>query len=154
MPDVFGTLALPIERTAKFMLVHPISREPLKDEAGAQGWIELLSWESEKAQEHRLARDNLLRKQGRDFTAEEEWADMSQMLAKLTVGWHLVGLDGRAIAAPCTYDLAVGAYNATGLRWLRNATMAFLNTTRHFFPLDGSPPSVPTPDTSSGSTES
>jgi len=154
MPDIFDTLALPIERTAKFMLVHPISREPLNDESGAQGWIELLSWESEKAQEHRLARDNLLRKQGRDFTAEEEWADMSQMLAKLTVGWHLVGLDGRAIAAPCTYDLAVGAYNATGLRWLRNATMAFLNTTRHFFPLDGSTPSAPTPDTNSGSTES
>lgn len=153
MPDVFAGLALPIERTAKFMLVHPVSREPLKDEAGAQGWIELLSWESEKAQEHRLARDNLLRKQGRDFTAEEEWNDMGQMLAKLTVAWHLVGLDGRAIAAPCTYDLAVGAYNATGLRWLRNATMAFLNTTRHFFPLDGSPNSEPTPDTNSGSTE-
>ena len=70
MPDIFDTLALPIERTAKFMLVHPISREPLKDESGTQGWIELLSWESEKAQEHRLARDNLLRKQGRDFSLE------------------------------------------------------------------------------------
>ena len=102
MPDIFDTLALPIARTAKFMLVHPVSREPLLDEAGQQGWIELLSWESEKAQEHRLARDNVLRKLGRDFTAEEEWADMGQMLAKLTVGWHLVGLDGRAGWRPPT----------------------------------------------------
>ena len=119
MPTIFDTLALPTDRSARLLLIHPVTRAPLTDEAGEQGLIELYSWESEQAQAHRLARDNAQRKLGREFTAEEEWEDMGQMLARLTKAWHLVGLDGRAIAAPCSFDLAAGAYNATGLRWLR-----------------------------------
>jgi hypothetical protein len=150
MPAIFDTLALPTDRSAKLMLIHPVTRAPLTDEAHEQGWIELYSWESEQAQAHRLARDNAQRKLGREFTAEEEWEDMGQMLARLTKAWHLVGLDGRAIAAPCSFDLAAGAYNATGLRWLRNAAIAFLNVSGNFFPLVGSTPSAPMAGTSSG----
>ena len=150
MPAIFDTLALPTDRSAKLMLIHPVTRAPLLDEAGEQGWIELYSWESEQAQAHRLARDSAQRKLGREFTAEEEWEDMGQMLARLTKAWHLVGLDGRAIAAPCSFDLAAGAYNATGLRWLRNAAIAFLNVSGNFFPLAGSTPSAPTAATHSG----
>ena len=72
------------------------------------------------------------------------------MLARLTKAWHLVGLDGRAIAAPCGFHLAAGAYNATGLRWLRNAAIAFLNVSGNFFPLAGLMPSAPTAATTSG----
>ncbi|MBR0679460.1 hypothetical protein GXW74_03090 [Roseomonas eburnea] len=150
MPAIFDTLALPTDRSAKLMLIHPVTRAPLTDEAGEQGWIELYSWESEQAQAHRLARDNAQRKLGREFTAEEEWEDMGQMLARLTKAWHLVGLDGRAIAAPCSFDLAAGAFNATGLRWLRNAAIAFLNVSGNFFPLAGSTPSAPMAATNSG----
>ncbi len=150
MPAIFDTLALPTDRSARLLLIHPVTRAPLTDEAGEQGWIEFYSWESEQAQAHRLARDNAQRKLGREFTAEEEWEDMGQMLARLTRAWHLVGLDGRAIAAPCSFDLAAGAYNATGLRWLRNAAIAFLNVTGNFFPLAGSTDSVPTVATHSG----
>lgn len=84
MPAIFGTLALPTDRSARLMLIHPVTRAPLTDEAGEPGWIELYSWQSEQAQAHRLARDNAQRKLGRDFTAEEEWEDMGQMLARLT----------------------------------------------------------------------
>jgi hypothetical protein len=150
MPAIFDTLALPTDRSARLLLIHPVTRASLTDEAGEQGWIELYSWESELAQAHRLARDNAQRKLGREFTAEEEWEDMGQMLARLTKAWHLVGLDGRAIAAPCSFDLAAGAFNATGLRWLRNAAIAFLNVSGNFFPLAGSTPSAPTAGTSSG----
>ena len=150
MPAIFDTLALPTDRSARLLLIHPVTRPPLTDEAGEQGWIELYSWESEQAQAHRLARDNAQRKLGREFTAEEEWEDMGQMLARLTKAWHLVGLDGRAIAAPCSFDLAAGAYNATGLRWLRNAAIAFLNVSGNFFPLAGSTPSAPMAATHSG----
>lgn len=152
MPDIFDTLALPTDRSARLMLIHPVTRAPLVDEAGQQGWVELLSWESEEAQAHRFARDNAMRKLGRDFTAEEEWDDMGKMLARLTKAWHLVGLDGRALSVPCSFDLAVGAYNATGLRWLRNLAIAFLNTSGNFFPLAGSTNSKRTPDMNSGST--
>uniref|UniRef100_UPI0018E05868 hypothetical protein n=1 Tax=Roseomonas rosulenta TaxID=2748667 RepID=UPI0018E05868 len=51
---------------------------------------------------------------------------------------------------PCSFDLAAGAYNATGLRWLRNAAIAFLNVSGNFFPLAGSMPSAPMAGTNSG----
>jgi hypothetical protein len=50
MPAIFDTLALPTDRSARLLLVHPVTRAPLTDEAGEQGWIELYSWESEQAQ--------------------------------------------------------------------------------------------------------
>lgn len=50
MPAIFDTLALPTDRSGRLLLIHPVTRAPLLDEAGEQGWIELYSWESEQAQ--------------------------------------------------------------------------------------------------------
>ena len=51
------------------------------------------------------------------------------------------------MAAFCPFT---GAFNATGLRWLRNAAIAFLNVSGNFFPLAGSTDSAPTAGTHSG----
>ena len=48
MPAIFDALALPTDRSARLLLIHPVTRAPLTDEAGEQGWIKLYSWESEQ----------------------------------------------------------------------------------------------------------
>ena len=49
MPAIFNALALPADRSARLLLIHPVTRAPLTDAAGQQGWIELYSRESEQA---------------------------------------------------------------------------------------------------------
>jgi hypothetical protein len=134
------------------MLLHGVTFEPLRDEAGEQGWIETLSLESEEAQAHRLWRDDEERKLGRYFNAAEEWKVAGELFAKLTKDWHLVGLDGRALAIPCTYDAAVQLYTHTATRWLRQQVQNHIQTRSNFFPLAGSMPSASGHGISGGST--
>lgn len=152
MPDFLDALALPIERTARLTILHPVTFEPLKDEHGNVGWIDTLSFESQPAHEHRLARDNAIRRLGRDFDAAEDWRDLGEMYAKLTVGWHLVSLTGRALHLPCDFPTATTIFTAPATRWLRLLVQAHLGTRGNFFPLAGSPTSGDGPSANGGST--
>lgn len=133
MASPFASLAIDTEATARFRPIHPHTGKPLADEAGEEAWIDFLGWHSQVAQTHRLSRETRLRRERRDnTTAEEDWNDMGEMLARLTKNWHLVGLDGRHIDVPCSYDLAVEAYNALALRWMRMQALEFLNVQGNF----------------------
>lgn len=151
MPSPFEGLSLDTRAKSTLYLVHPVTRLPITDATGQKkASITLLSWDSDEAQTHRIARDNKERQLGRPLTAEEDWIDMGQMLARMTVEWTLVGLDKRVLDVPCTYDLAAEAYNSLGLRWVRNQVLAHLNANVAHLPLAGSTDSDPGDDTSSG----
>jgi len=133
MPSPFDGLGLAPERTGKCALLHPISRKPLVNrQTGDAAWIELYSWHSPAAQEHRHQSADRVRRLGRDMTAAESEEDMGAMLARLTVAWDLVTLDGTPLAVDCTYEMARAAYNSLELRWVRAQVIDFLNNEGNF----------------------
>jgi len=134
MPGLFDDLALPADLSAKFYPTRPGTGRRIADEAGEMCWIELLGWNSRAAQDHRFAREEKLRRTGRLPSPQEDYDDLGEMLARLTVGWQLVAPTGQRIDAVCDFTTARSLWNNPDLRWLRTQAVAFLDAEGNFIP--------------------
>lgn len=121
MDDKFASLALPVEKASRMTILHPVTRQPLKNGDGREAYIEMLSIDSEVAQKHRTASQQRRLNMGirAKLNAEELEQESIDLLAWLTVGWHLVGFDGEVIDVPFSKENARKLYGQHALAWLR-----------------------------------
>lgn len=135
MDSKFAGLGLPVDKPTRMPLVHPNTRQPLRDANGQDAWIELLSSDSEKARKHNIEiqRRRLRAARGRlRIEPEEIEADSVELLAVLTSGWHLCGLDSTPLDVPCSIENARELYGTPGLAWLREQVDEFVTDRVNF----------------------
>lgn len=121
MSSEFSGLELDVEKPIKLVLVHPVTRQPMRDEDGKEAYIEHHSSDSSIALKHqRSVQRRRLAMRGRlKVTPEELEAEAVELLAALTTGWHLVGLNGKKIDIPFTQENARKLYANPAVGWLR-----------------------------------
>lgn len=117
----FSGLELEIEAPFRLVLVHPVTRQPMRDAEGNNAYIDHYSADSEIARKHqRTVQRRRLAMRGRmKITPEEIEGEAVEILAALTVGWHLVDLKGKVIDLPFTADNARELYANPAVGWLR-----------------------------------
>jgi hypothetical protein len=123
----FSGLALDVDTPARMTITHPSTGQPLRDGDGEPAWIDLLSMDSPpvmKAQ--RAAQNRRLAGKARRLTAEELFAESTEVMAAATKGWRLLTLQGDAIEAPCSPGNAAELYAMPELAWLRDQVDSFL----------------------------
>jgi hypothetical protein len=117
----FSGLELEVEKPYRLILLHPITRQPLRDAEGNEAYVEHYSADSEIARKHqRAVQRRRLAMRGRlKITPEEIEAEATEVLAALTVGWFLVDLTGNPIDLPFTQQDARELYSSPAVGWLR-----------------------------------
>jgi hypothetical protein len=117
----FSGLELEVEKPFRLILLHPVTRQPLRDAEGKEAYIDHYSGDSEIARKHqRAVQRRRLAMRGRlKITPEELEAEAAEVLAALTVGWYLVGLKGDPIDTPFTPENARELYSDPRVTWLR-----------------------------------
>ncbi len=122
----FAALALEVEKPARMTIVHPVTREPLKDGEGNEAYIDLHSGDSAVArrQQQSIQRRRLASR-GRKVTLEEIESDALDFLAALAASWRLVGLDGSAIDVPFSTTNARELFGESSMAWLREQVDEF-----------------------------
>ena len=85
MSSKFAGLALGVDAVARMPIIHPVTRQPLRNtETGEEAWIDLLSAGSAVGRAHdRAVTDRQLRLRGQRYTAEQAEADLIEKLAKI-----------------------------------------------------------------------
>jgi hypothetical protein len=117
----FSGLELEVETPFRLVLVHPITRQPMRDEQGNPAYIDHYSSDSEIARKHQrnIQRRRLAMRGRMKITPEELEAEAVDILAALTVDWHLVDLKGQVIDTKCTQENARKLYASPAVSWLR-----------------------------------
>jgi hypothetical protein len=119
----FAGLELSIDTPSRMPILHPRTLEALVDEEGKEAFIELYSRDSAKGREQ--DRKNQIKRLGSRQPKKADIIDRNDeehtdMLVALTVSWHLVSLDGKALAVECTPANARELYTARTMAWLRD----------------------------------
>jgi hypothetical protein len=131
----FGGLALAVDVATRLPILHPITRQPLRDKDGNECWIDLIAAESSVGRAHdRLTIDNQIRAGTKRLTSEQIDATLNEKLAKLTKGWKLATLEGEPLDVECTQSTARELYSLTELTWLRAAVLEFVADLGNFRP--------------------
>lgn len=130
----FSGLELAVDQPARMTIVHPHTRQPLRDAEGYEAYIELHSMDSGAARKHRRAvtQRRLALRGGGTATPEEIEAEGDELLAALTAGWKLVGLDGSPIDVPFSEQNARELYHEPSLAWLREQVDQFVVVRANF----------------------
>jgi hypothetical protein len=117
----FSGLELEVETPFRLVLVHPITRQPMRDEQGNPAYIDHYSSDSEIARKHQrnIQRRRLAMRGRMKITPEELEAEAVDILAALTVDWHLVDLKGQVIDTKFTQENARKLYASPAVSWLR-----------------------------------
>ena len=117
----FSGLELEVDAPFRMTLVHPFTRQPMRDQEGNPAYIDHYSSDSEIARKHqRAVQRRRLNMRGRmKITPEELEAEAIEILAALTAGWHLVDLKGNLIDLPFSQDNARELYSNPAVGWLR-----------------------------------
>jgi hypothetical protein len=117
----FAGLELEVETPFRLMLVHPITRQPMRDAEGKTAYIDHYSADSEIARKHQRAvqRRRLAMRGRMKITPEELEGEAVDILSALTVGWYLVDLKGNVIDLPFSQDAARELYGNPAVSWLR-----------------------------------
>jgi hypothetical protein len=117
----FSGLELEVEAPFRLTLLHPVTRQPLRDTEGKEAYIDHYSADSEIARKHqRAVQRRRLAMRGRlKITPEELEAEATEVLAALTAGWYLVDLKGNPIDLPFTQENARELYGNSAVGWLR-----------------------------------
>lgn len=135
MTDLFNDFAIPADLTGKCFITHPAKKSRLKASDGdAECYIEFYGWHSTAAQDFRFEREERLRRLGREMIGEEAYADLGDLIARLTVSWVLITPTGKMLDIPCTYENAKKLYNGLDFRWMRQQVIDFLNNESQFIP--------------------
>lgn len=117
----FSALALDVEKPGRMMIVHPVSRQPLRDKDGKESYIDLFSGDSDTARKHQRAvtrRRLAMRGRGK-LTPEELEAEAVELLAALTTGWYLLDFGGEVIDVPFSQENARELYGDNAVSWIR-----------------------------------
>lgn len=124
----FASLALPVDEPARMIIHMPGGGPPLRNaETGEPAWIDLLSPDSAVARAHERKVQDLRMGRARRPLGMEEIEELGvELLAKLTRGWSLVGLDGAPLDVPCSEESARQLYARPSLRWLRDQVDVFV----------------------------
>lgn len=132
----FSGLALAVDKPQRMALLHPVTRQPLRDADGNEAYIDLWSGDSEVArkQERAITTRRLAVRGRTKITAGEIEADAVDMLVALTAGWRLLDLDGRPIDVPYTSQNARELYQEPALAWLRAQVDEFCGDRANFSP--------------------
>jgi hypothetical protein len=117
----FAALALDTEKPGRMLVVHPVSRQPLRDGEGKEAYIDLYSGDSEQARRHYRAvtRRRLALKRAK-VSPEEIEAEAVELLCALTAGWYLLDLEGKPLEVEFTADNARELYGLAAVAWLRD----------------------------------
>jgi hypothetical protein len=117
----FSGLELEVETPFRLVLVHPITRQPMRDEQGNPAYIDHYSSDSEIARKHQrnIQRRRLAMRGRMKITPEELEAESVDILAALTVDWHLVDLKGQVIDLEFSQEHARRLYANPAVSWLR-----------------------------------
>ena len=139
MVSPFAGHGLAVDKPGRCYLLHPVTGAALMAlRAGnaepEPAYIDILSFDSAPAQEHRFARQEQERLFRRELTAAEDWDSIGAQLARMTTGWLLCDLTWRALDVPVSFDLARELYNGLETRWLRSQVFAFALTPGNFQP--------------------
>jgi hypothetical protein len=117
----FSGLELEVNAPFRLTLVHPVTRQPMRDEEGNPAYVDHYSADSEIARKHqRVLQRRRLAMRGRiKITPEELEGEAVEILAALTAGWHLVDLKGNVIDLPFSQENARELYSNSAVSWLR-----------------------------------
>lgn len=123
----FDTLALEVDKPSRMTIQHPHTNLPLRDKEGNEAYIDLHSSDSGVARKaQRMITNGRLNMRNRNkITAERLETEGTELLADLTVGWRLVGLDGELLDVPFSRQNAVELYENTAMAWLREQVDQF-----------------------------
>lgn len=133
MASKFAGLGLAVDAPTRMTILHPITRQPLRDDEGNEAWIDLLAADSPQGRAHdRTVLDNQLRTGGRRLSSETMDAQVTEKLAKLTKGWRLLDLSGNPIDIECNQQNARELYAEEVLSWLRNEVLIFISDLGNF----------------------
>lgn len=130
--------ALPVDDVvSRLELQNEVTAEPLVDENGQVGWIDLRSPDSEPGRKHdALYGDRRLQQihnnRAVPYTTGQLDRQNAEKLASLTVGWHLVDALGRHVDEPYSHAAAVELYSLPGYEWLKLQVEKHLKNTANF----------------------
>jgi len=134
----FDALALAVDQPSRMTILHPATRQPLRNGTGEEAWIDLLSDDSQAAQAYD-DRISDIRIQNRQMgsilpTAAETRQMVIGRLAALTVGWHLVALDGSPLDVPFNAANVSELYAVPSMAWLREQVAVHISRRANFTP--------------------
>lgn len=131
----FAGLALEVETPQRMIVVHPVTRQPLRDGDGKEAYVDLYSGDSEAAARHErtvLQRQLAARVRGAP-SADEVEADAIDLLSALTVGWYLVDPWGNPVGLDFTPEAARELYALRAAKWLREQVDQYIGNRANFF---------------------
>jgi hypothetical protein len=130
----FAGLSLPVDTTAKMMILHPLTQQPLADKNGNEAFIELFSKDSQRARAfNRNATQRKLDMRGRATVSVVSIENENfGLAAELTKGWMLVDLAGQVIDVDCTTVNARELYADPSMTWLYEQVDAFTGARGNF----------------------
>jgi hypothetical protein len=114
-------LAFDVAITADVTLLHPITRQPLRDKDGNVAYVRVVSLDSPEVQAvQKQAINKRLNARGRTkMTADELEAERAETLVAATKGWYLVSMEGDKLDVPYSPALARNLYTDARFTWIR-----------------------------------
>jgi len=114
-------LAVDVSNAVPITILHPKTRQPLRDAAGKEAFISVVSLDSPEVQKvQKAALNKRLKMRGRvTMTADELEAERAEALVAATKGWYLVGLDGSPLNAPLNDTTARTIYSDLRFSWIK-----------------------------------
>ena len=129
----FSGLGLAIEVPSRMIILHPVTRYPLRNTLGEETYIDLLSASSSVGRAHdRTMTDARIKMGNKRYSAEEFENSVNERLATLTRGWSLATLDGDPIDVPYSPANARELYALPELSWLRDQAIEFIGDVGNF----------------------
>lgn len=114
-------LAVNVSNAVPITILHPKTRQPLRDAAGKEAFISVVSLDSPEVQKvQKAALNKRLKMRGRvTMTADELEAERAEALVAATKDWYLVGLDGSPLDAPLNDTTARTIYSDLRFSWIK-----------------------------------
>ncbi len=130
----FAALSLDVEKPGRMIVVHPITRQPLRDDEGREAYIDLYSGDSEQARRHQrsIARRRMAMRGRGKLTPEEVEAEATEFLCAVTTGWYLLDLDGHPLGVEFSVENARELYGLSAIAWLRDQVDEYVGDRANF----------------------
>jgi hypothetical protein len=128
-------LAFDVSQTADVHLLHPVTRQPLRDKEGNPAYVRVVSLDSPEVQAvQKAAINKRLNTRGRGkMTADELEAERAETLVAATKGWYLVTLDGDKLDVPFSQAVARNVYTDARFSWIREQVNEAVEDRATFF---------------------
>jgi hypothetical protein len=124
--DQLSSLMISVDPPSRMTIINPYTRQPVRGKDNEDtAWVEVLSESSGPGRAFlRDQTDQIMMRKGRVARSEDLEANLSDKAARLTVGWHLLGLDGGApLPIPFSLGNARDLYAMPEMAWLRDQVL-------------------------------